>query len=305
MRGAALADFLAVGERLQVTVEPAGLLEGTHHAVVDVDHRRRLGQREAERLGLEVAAAQHPLADRVGHLGEQLVALLGGQVAVGDDRVEQDLDVDLVVGAVDAARVVDRVGVDPATGERVLDASALRQPQVPALPYHARPELAGVDADRVVGLVADVGVVLRGRLDVGADPAVPEQVDRGAQQRADELRGREPIGLDPERRLRGLRHGDRLGGARPHAAALGDQRGVVVRPGGARQLEQPLALGEAGRRIGLRVEEHVTVIEGGDELDVRRQQHAVAEHVAGHVADPHDGELARSGCRCPARGSGA
>ena len=191
-------------------------------------------------------------------------------------------------------------------GERVLDASALREPEVAALADHAAAELGGVDADRVVGLVADVGVVLRGRLDVGADPAVPEQVDRGAQQRADELRGREPVGLDPERRLRGLptRVIDlAVRGHTPPPSEISER--VVVGPRGARQLEQPPALGEAGRRVGVRVEEHVAVVEGGDEPDVRRQQHAVAEHVAGHVADPHDGEVARSGCRSPARGSGA
>ena len=161
VRGAALGDRLAVRERLELAVEPAGLLEAAHHAVVDVEHRRRLGEREAERLRLQVAAAQHPLGDRVGHLGEQPVALLGGQVAVGDHRVEQDLDVDLVVGAVDAAGVVDRVGVDPAAAERVLDAAALREAEVAALADDAAAQLAGVDADGVVGLVADVGVVLR------------------------------------------------------------------------------------------------------------------------------------------------
>ena len=48
----------------------------------------------------------------VGHVGEQLVALLDGQVAGGHHGVDEDLDVDLVVGAVDAGRVVDGVGVD-------------------------------------------------------------------------------------------------------------------------------------------------------------------------------------------------
>jgi hypothetical protein len=80
---------------------------------VDVEHLGRLRQLEAQRLRLGVAAAQDPVGDRVGHLRQQQVALLAGQVAVGDDRLEQDLDVDLVVGAVDPARVVDGVRVDP------------------------------------------------------------------------------------------------------------------------------------------------------------------------------------------------
>ena len=35
------------------------------------------------------------------------------------------------------------------------------------------------------------------------------------------------------------------------------------------------------------------MVEGGDELDLARQQHAVAEHVARHVADADDRERAR------------
>ena len=45
------------------------------------------------------------------------------------------------------------------------------------------------------------------------------------------------------------------------------------------------------RRVGVRVEEHVAVIERGNQSDVLRQQHAVAEHVARHVADADHGEL--------------
>ena len=78
---------------------------------------------------------------------------------------------------------------------------------------------------------------------------------------------------------------DRLGGARVDAAARAEQAAVVVVPARARQLEQPLALGEARRRIGVRIDEDVAVIEGGDQPDLLRQQHAVAEHVARHVAD--------------------
>ena len=47
--------------------------------------------------------------------------------------------------------------------ERVLDAAALREAEVAALADDAAAQLAGVDADGVVGLVADVGVVLGAR----------------------------------------------------------------------------------------------------------------------------------------------
>ena len=47
-----------------------------------------------------------------------------------------------MVGAVDAGRVVDRVGVDPAAAERVLDPRALREAEVAALADDAAAELA-------------------------------------------------------------------------------------------------------------------------------------------------------------------
>src|SRR5258706_598278 len=78
----------------------------------------------------------------VGHLLEQLVALLRGQVALGHDVVEEDLDVDLMVGAVHAGGVVDRVVVDAAAGERELDAAALCQAEVAALTDDLATQLA-------------------------------------------------------------------------------------------------------------------------------------------------------------------
>ncbi len=78
-----------------------------------------------------------------------------------------------------------------------------------------------------------------------------------------------------------------------HATAGRDQPRVVIGPRRARELEHALALSKALLRLGVGVEEDVPVIERGDELDVTRKQHAVAEHVAGHVADAGDGEIGR------------
>ena len=79
---------------------------------------------------------------------------------------------------------------------------------------------------------------------------------------------------------------------------------VVVGPAGPGQLEQPLALGEGHRWVGIGVDEDVAVVERGDQLDVPRAQHAVAEHVAGHVADADDRERVGVGvlARCTGRG---
>ena len=133
--------------------------------------------------------------------------------------------------------------------------------------------------------------VSRAGLDVGADAAVVEQVDRRLQDRAQQLGRRQALGLDAERGARLRRDRDRFLRARPDAAAVGDQLRVVVGPRRARQLEQALALGERRGRVGVRVDEDVPVVERGDQPDVPRQQHAVAEHVARHVADADHGEV--------------
>ena len=74
--------------------------------------------------------------------------------AVRDQPVEQDLDVDLVVAAVDARGVVDRIGVDLPAVAGELDAAPLGQPEVAALADDLDAQLARIGADRVVGLVA-------------------------------------------------------------------------------------------------------------------------------------------------------
>ena len=105
-------------QRLELAVEDSLALELLHPVLVDVEQRRRVRDRVGEREVLLVVVAQHQVGDLVGHLGEQRVAPLLGEVAVLDHPVEQDLDVDLVVGGVDAGRVVDEVGVDPAVALR-------------------------------------------------------------------------------------------------------------------------------------------------------------------------------------------
>ncbi len=233
-RGLALLQHLVAREELELAVQQSGLLEVADVTLVHLDHRRRLRRRARDRLGLLVVVAQDERADLVLHLGEDGVALLLGQVAVGDDRVEQDLDVDLVIGAIDARRVVDRVHEDPAAAQRVCHARALREAEVAALADDAAAQLVGVDPDGVVRLVADLGVPLLLRLHVRPDAAVPEQVDRRLQDRAHDLVRRRRLGLDPERGARLRREGDRLRRAREHAAARRDQLRVVVGPGRGR-----------------------------------------------------------------------
>src|SRR4030095_12151920 len=98
--------------------------------LVHRQQRPGLGAGVAQRGGLVVVVAQDQVADLVGHLGQQRVAVGLFQLAGGDGAVEQDLDVDLVVGAVHAGGVVDEVGGDVAAGQRVLDPAALGEAQV-------------------------------------------------------------------------------------------------------------------------------------------------------------------------------
>ena len=175
---------------------------------------------------------------------------------------------------------------------RVLDAPALREAEVAALADDAGAQVAAVDADGVVGAVADLGVRLVGGLHERADAAVPEQVDGRAQDRRLQLgrRQRRAESSTPSAARTSGPSGTVLASSGTDAAAGGDLRAVVVVPRRAGQVEEPPALGEATRRVGVGIEEHVAVVERGDQPDLVGEQHAVAEHVARHVADADDGE---------------
>ena len=250
---------------------------------------------QADRLVLAVVVVEHQAGDLVGHRLEQRIAVGELQLAGLHLRVEQDLDVHLVVGGVHAGGVVDEVGIEQHAVARGLDAAELGHAQVAALADHAATQVAAIDADRVVGAIADIGVLLGAALDVGADAAVPQQVDRRPEHRRQQCiwrhRGRALGQAQCLARLR--RDFDRFERARVHAAAPGDQLGVIVRPARTRHLEQARALLPGTRRIGIRVDEHVAMVERRHQADVPGQQHAVAEHVAGHVADAHAAEVLR------------
>ena len=104
-----------------------------------------------------------------------------------------------------------------------LSANATRpfwvQPRLPPSPTTRQRRLLAVDADRVVEPVLRLGLGLARGLDVGADAAVPEQVDRRLEDGVHQLVGRQALGLDAQHRARLGRQRDRLGRARPDAAA--------------------------------------------------------------------------------------
>ena len=80
--------------------------------------------------------------------------------------------------------------------------------------------------------------------------------------------------------------------ARKDAAARTDQRLVVIIPAGTGQGEHALTFRERRRHVqGLRIQENMAVIECRQQPYMFRQQHAVAENVARHVAHADDGEI--------------
>ena len=165
------------------------------------------------------------------------------------------------------------------------DACALGHAEVRALADHLAVQLGGVQAQRVVGAIAGVLVAFIARLDVGADAAEPEQLHLGPEHGGDKPMWGDPILAQIEQFLHFRRDWNRLGFAIEDAAALGDQAFVIVVPGRARQLEQAFAFCPALFRVGVGIDEDMQMVESADQLDVPGQQHAVAEHIARHVAD--------------------
>ena len=149
---------------------------------------------------MQVIVAQDRGGDIVGHPRQQRLAVIGRQHARHDRAIEQDLDVDLVIRGVDAGRIVDRIGIDAAAGERVSDAPALGHAEIGAFADYFRADFVAVDAQRIVGAVADRGMALVRPLDEGADAAEPQQIDGCGQQFADQLGRGQLVRRDGEER---------------------------------------------------------------------------------------------------------
>ena len=211
------------------------------------------------------------------------------QAAIAQRDAQRNLDVDLHVGGVHAGRIVDGVGVESHPAQRRLDAAALCHAEIGAFADHLAAQFRSGDADRIVGPVAGGFVAFIGGADIGADAAEEQEIDLRFQNGLDQFLRRELL-ADAEKLSRLRRERDLLGGARIDAAAFGDQRLVKVLPARTRQIEQALSFGESPFRIGFGIDENVAVIESGDQLGSRLAQHAIAEHVARHIADADRGE---------------
>ena len=104
-------------------VSPA-TVERVREAISDLgyvrnDAARQLRAGRSRSVGLVVLDSANPFFAEVSRGAEEEAASHGLAVLVGnsDERPERDLEVDFVVGHIDARRVVDRVGVQAAPGE--------------------------------------------------------------------------------------------------------------------------------------------------------------------------------------------
>ncbi len=110
----------------------------------------------------------------------------------------------------------------------------LREAEVAAFNDNLRAKFKCGDSARVVGVVADVGVGLSARADVGADAAVVKKIDRRAEDRLDQRLAVESLAVASEGGARLRAQLDSFLAARKDSAAGADERGIVVGPGGAR-----------------------------------------------------------------------
>ncbi len=142
---------------------------------------------DGQRLRLPETVGQHERGDVFGHLGEQAIALLLGELSQGDHLIEQNFQIHLVVRTIDAARVVDEVRVDASAGEREFDPRRLRHAEVAAFAEHLGAQFRSVHPDGVVCTIAYIDVGFFRRFDISTDASVEDQVDGRLEQRVNQF----------------------------------------------------------------------------------------------------------------------
>ncbi len=150
-----LLKLAVARQELHRAVQAPAPLQVAHVAAMGVEIAHGAALRDGERQRLVVVVFQHMRRHVVGHRVKQLVARPRRQLCRRRWRpTEQDLQIDLVVGGVDAGRIVDRIGVDAPAGAGIFDAPLLGDAQIGAFADHLGADLAAIDAHRVVGAVA-------------------------------------------------------------------------------------------------------------------------------------------------------
>ena len=135
-----------------------------------------------------------------------------------------------MIRAIHAGGIIQGIGEDMAAALREFDPGLLRQPQIAAFADHPRPHVGRIDAQRIVAPVIGFLMGLGAGLDVGADAAVVDQVDRGLEQGADQLGRRQFLSGDVQHLAHLRRDRDGFQRARPDATACRDQLAVKIVP---------------------------------------------------------------------------
>src|SRR5260370_12557118 len=136
-------------------------------------------------------------------------------------------------------------------------------------------------------MVAELGVGLVASAHVGADVAVVEHVDAGAENRLDEAVAVEFIGVAFERRADFGAEGDLLEAPAEDAAAVAYQRGIVIGPSRTGLVVEPLALVVAFGWVGIGIEKNDARAEGGEALHVPRVEEGVSADIARPLPATH------------------
>ncbi len=142
-----------------------------------VDKHGFIRHAHADSLRLLVVLTQHQAPNLFGHAFKQFIACLDGHITFFNQLIEQNFDINFVVRAVDARRVVNSIGEHHAAILSELNATELGHAEVTALANDFTAQLLAVDAQTIVGLVADLIVAFCFGFDVSADTAVPQQFD--------------------------------------------------------------------------------------------------------------------------------
>ena len=84
-----------------------------------------------------------------------------------------------MVRHVDTGGIVDRIGVNAPALQRIGNAAALRDPEIGALSDDLGAQFLAIDAQRVIGAVADLAVSFVVGFDEGSDAAEKQEIDLG------------------------------------------------------------------------------------------------------------------------------
>ena len=78
-------------------------------------------------LALQIVVPQYQLGDLIGRSRQQSIAPSARDWRPVLGRIEQDLEIDLDVGGIDAGRIINEIGIGAPAVCRVLDTPALRE----------------------------------------------------------------------------------------------------------------------------------------------------------------------------------